>query len=368
MKAKKPKIFKLNKGEWSEVYCLVRTIADGQLNLIDGNLVARSDFIKVVGGKISFCDTKENYEYSVSDTMVEIFTSSEGLIERIDKTAFKILCSNILDQILKTQDKTFTIDAVQKVFSKIGILKLKSDSLTKEDVIFKVSDKELPRQEYLGFSVKSFLAGNPTLINASGATNFIYKTNINKANFAEYKELKAKDLLRKLAEDNQSVTFSKMDSAVYQKNLMLIDTNMPQIIAEILKLYYSGKLRMLTDIVNSLKSSNPLNISDVSIYEHKIKDILFNSALGMFPNKDWDGLKSVDGGCIIISSSGELGTFYIIRKLYLEFFREYLFKNCYLDTASTTRHKFGRLFFDEEAGEYFLKLNLQIRVERKPNE
>lgn len=44
------------------------------------------------------------------------------------------------------------------------------------------------------------------------------------------------------------------------------------------------------------------------------------------------------------------------------FFREYLFNKCFLDTPSTTRHGFARLY--EENGKVKLKLNLQVRIEK----
>lgn len=361
MKGERHKAYTLNKGEWSEVYCLIKTIADGQLELVDSQLIAKHDFITVVGGKISFSNSKEDYEYSLSKDKVEIHNKSK-ITMKLERADFNKLSGSILDKILNARDKTFPIDEVQETFSNIGVLKLKSNSLTKEDLIFKISDDELPNKEYLGFSIKSFLAGSPTLVNASGATNFIYETKITKSKFALYKELKTKNLIRHLIGDNHHIKFKKISSEVYQRNLMLIDINMPQIIAEMLKLYFSGKHCMVKDIASNLKSANPLKIGDVSIYENKIKDFLFSSALGMFPDKAWDGLRSVDGGLIVINPRGELGTFYIVRKKYLAFFREYLFQHCYLDTASTTRHKFGRLVFDEEMRTYFIKLNLQIRV------
>ena len=39
---------------------------------------------------------------------------------------------------------------------------------------------------------------------------------------------------------------------------------------------------------------------------------------------------------------------------------DYLFKNTRLDTASSTRHRFGSIY-QERNGKYYFKLNLQIR-------
>ena len=84
------------------------------------------------------------------------------------------------------------------------------------------------------------------------------------------------------------------------------------------------------------------------------------SLIGMFPNKEWSGIQDVDGGCLIVKEDGEIATFYIFRKAFLEYFRAYLFDKCFLDTASTSRHKFGVLY--EENNITKLKLNLQVRI------
>ena len=40
-------------------------------------------------------------------------------------------------------------------------------------------------------------------------------------------------------------------------------------------------------------------------------------------------------------------------------FKDYLFENTKFDTPSSSRHGFGEIY--QENGEYFIKLNLQIR-------
>jgi hypothetical protein len=48
----------------------------------------------------------------------------------------------------------------------------------------------------------------------------------------------------------------------------------------------------------------------------------------------------------------------LFRKAFLEYFRTYLFDQCFLDTASTSRHKFGVLYEENN----ITKLNLQVRI------
>ena len=72
---------------------------------------------------------------------------------------------------------------------------------------------------------------------------------------------------------------------------------------------------------------------------------------------------AASGGAIIVKKTGDIVCFYIVRKQSLQDFREYLYQNAYFETASTTRHKFGNFY--EEDNKKFIKLNLQIRLRYK---
>lgn len=52
-----------------------------------------------------------------------------------------------------------------------------------------------------------------------------------------------------------------------------------------------------------------------------------------------------------------IGGFHIVE---LENLKDYLFENIKLDTPSTTRHRYGKLY-KEKDGKLFFKLNLQLR-------
>lgn len=342
----------LNKGEWSEAYCILKVIADKKLHLCNSSLELTGDKIPVVGGRIS-----NSISYKIADEQV-MFTIGEIELE-FSLNNISALTNETLNHLLMEQKRTFAIPTVEKFFKEIGTNSLKAKASDKIDAIFCVADDITNCEEELGFSVKSFLAGSPTLINASHATNFLYKVGLDKID-EPYKTLKAKELLRKLSADEVNVIFDDMDSIVYKKNLMTIDLKMPDIIAEMIKIYFSSKVKTIRDIVPIIQDNNPLNLADVSLYKNKIIDFLFYSSVGMFPNKNWDGIQYIDGGCLIVNTTGEVLCFYIFRKNFLKFFREYLFNKCFLDTASTTRHKFARLY--DTNGEVKLKLNLQIRI------
>ena len=76
----------------------------------------------------------------------------------------------------------------------------------------------------------------------------------------------------------------------------------------------------------------------------------------MTPSKVWNGIYDATGGYLIIKDTGEVLCYHIYNR---NQFEDYLFQNTKLETASSTRHEFGKVY--EESGKQYFKLNLQIR-------
>ena len=79
----------------------------------------------------------------------------------------------------------------------------------------------------------------------------------------------------------------------------------------------------------------------------------------MMPAKVWNGLYDATGGCLVVKDNGEILSYHIYNK---NKFENYLYHNTKLDTASSSRHNFGKIY--KENGEYYIKLNLQIRFKK----
>ena len=118
---------------------------------------------------------------------------------------------------------------------------------------------------------------------------------------------------------------------------------MTEIISRILLDYYKGKDSDISLLVKD----------EVEII--KIKRLLKSILLGMFFTKKWDG-ENQSNGIIVVKIDGNLALYHVIKEKILN---QYLYLNTKLDTPSTNRHRFG--FIYEENGEFFFKLNLQIR-------
>jgi HpaII restriction endonuclease len=80
--------------------------------------------------------------------------------------------------------------------------------------------------------------------------------------------------------------------------------------------------------------------------------LLTHLILGMNPIKVWTGMYDTEASNL---NEREKATFLSNRSQ----FEDYLFANTKLETASSTKHDFGKVY--EENGNFYFKLNLQIR-------
>ena len=126
-----------------------------------------------------------------------------------------------------------------------------------------------------------------------------------------------------------------------------------------LLLYYDQGVTNVKDQISELNRNNPLkyrNPGDLPYYEYKIKRMLISFALGMKPSKSWNGEEEANGGYIVVKKDGDVVCYHTNDR---KSFEDYLVNNTKLETGSTTKHGFARVY--KEDGEYKIKLNLQIR-------
>jgi type II restriction enzyme len=218
----------------------------------------------------------------------------------------------------------------------------------------------------LGFSIKSQLGGASTLLNAGKTTNFIYKIenlNLTAEQIAEINAIdtrsKIKDRIEKIKNMKGKLQFDKVESPVFENNLVLIDSALPKIISDMLLLFFSYNLSKISDLVFEISKQNPLNYNlenNHPFYPYKIKRFLTDIALGMMPATVWTGELDATGGYLVVKENGEVLCYHIYNR---NEFENYLFTNTKLETASNTRHGFGVIEISN--GQQIFKLNLQIR-------
>ena len=355
-----------NKGEWSEIYVLLKLLGDRKIYAADSNLNQLEDIyfpiIKIIREEVK----GEIKEYNVGET-VSIYIDGVK-VKELPTLEFEESAENSLNEIRnKTAKGAFEIVETEKFMEKISCYKLSAPASDKSDITIKIIDINTGYSPTVGFSIKSELGSSPTLLNAGKTTNFIYKINHNHKNLVRETNgifrvtgkkvhTDVRGRINKIMELNGYLCYCKMNNEVFKDNLVLIDSNMDKIVAETLLYFYRDGISNCYEMVEKLELENPMNYGNVNAYKYKFKKFLTAVALGMKPATIWDGIDEATGGYIIVTKEGNVLAYHIYNR---NSFEEYLLKNTKYETASTSRHEFGEVY--SENGLDFVKLNLQIR-------
>ncbi len=351
-----------NKGEWSEVYALFKLLGDKQLFAGDADLnKVEKLFYPII--KIIRNESGGNFEYEINSDLVIISGGKEEL--RIPVKTFTEQSEKLLTTI-KGSTGVFSIPDIEIFMNSINCSSLKAKSTSKSDIRIVIHDPRISQTSDLGFSIKSQVGKQSTLLNAGKTTNFIYQLsgyqpdenemlNINEI---ETKS-KIKDRIENIKQFGGNLNYLSLEQDVFKNNLVLIDSLLPNILAEIVKTFFSSNLSSIKDLTENINKINPLNYDKQfahTFYEYKIKRFLTDVALGMTPSKVWNGIYDATGGYLIVKEDGDVLCYHIYNR---NQFEDYLFQNTKLETASSSKHKFAKLY--NENGKIYFKLNLQIR-------
>ncbi len=359
-------MLKGNKGEWSEIYVLLRLLADGKIYAADSDLNKLENvyfpIIKIIReekkGEIKEYATGEVISIYINGLkvkdlpIIEFETESELLLNEMNSKASK---------------GAFSIEKTQSFMDKILCYKLSAPATNKSDITVKIIDINTGYSPTVGFSIKSELGSSPTLLNAGKTTNFIYRIIhshpdlVREANqiyvvSAGKRHTDVRGRINKIIEQNGQLRYWEMNNRTFNDNLVLIDSNLDKIIAETLLYFYRDGISNCDEMVEKLELENPMNYGNINAYKYKVKKFLTAVALGMKPATVWDGVDEATGGYIVVTKEGNVLAYHIYNRNYFE---EYLLKNTKYETASTSRHDFGKVY--GENGEDFIKLNLQVR-------
>lgn len=349
-----------NKGEWSEFYAFIKILTDGKVFTADKNLKILEEHFHIVLKIIrQEAIGKKEYDISKNDGRVVV---SDGNTELaiVDLEKIKGSVANVFEQIKNSKGTTFEVASAASPMHDLHCTQMRASSGKKADLTIVLHDKKSPEFPELGFSIKSMLGSPATLLNASGATNFLYRiaTEDNKP-VQSSDDMSVRDATKLTYGVGAQLEFIGMDSDVFRRNLRKIDSIFPEIVAQMLRHYYMGEATTINDLANK--------IADDSVFMERIdftkemlimniKRFLSSIALGMMPSKDWNGYTEAHGGYIIVKEDGDVVCYHLYNR---DKFEDYLFHNTKLDTPSTTRHGFGKIY--EENDEQRMKLNLQIR-------
>ena len=377
-----------NIGEWSEIYVFLRLLASGKMHVADNTLTAIPDeFYKILAILRKEANSDNQYLRADDRIIIKIKNDSTGEIDEFTMSVEQFAKNaDMLLVGLQHQKGVVSYPHTQSFMQELKISSIK-DIGHKRDITISIEDFHNGMAHTLGFSIKSFIGKQSTLFNAGAGTNFIYKVefpkgvnvNCDEFNDETYSKNKISARIAKIIELGGSISFNSIQSKCLAQNLRIIDGELPIILANALLLRYSKSITSWVDIIKELNIQNPLDYrieENYSVYEIKIARFLQEVAMGMTPETPWRGFYDADGGQIVVKKDGDIVCYHIYE---LNRFRQYLLNATRLEQPATGEDEnnpgherlnpktgkpvkpflFGWLY--PENGNYFLKINLQVR-------
>lgn len=348
-----------NKGEWSELYVLLKLLGQGRMYAANEKVEKIDEIyypiLKIIREEQKGCAI--NYIIKEKDVSIE----TEGLVLALVPRGKIEAAADFLLKEISRHKGSFEIEEIAEFADGLKVTKIKAPSEDKTDIKMQIQDTHTNYIRDVGFSIKSELGNAPTLLNAGKTTNFIYKvqgiteTQAKEINAIDTKT-KIKDRMKRIKDYGGTLEYVDMNHQEFKRNLIMIDSSMPQIIGSLLLYYYDEEIKECVKLVELLGERDPLGYGEDVIYAYKIKKFLCACALGMRPAEKWNGTDEANGGYIIVKEDGEILAYHIYNR---NFFEQYLLDNTMLDRGSTSRHQYMSIY--EENGEMYIKLNLQVR-------
>lgn len=228
----------------------------------------------------------------------------------------------------------------------------------------KIHDPRTGQEPKVAYSVKSQVGSPSTLLNASGATNFLFEV-VDIPQGTDFEEINrlegSRSRIAKLVTAKMGLRYLGMQNEVFERNLQHIDTAFPEVMSVLLLKHYSSDLSSLVDVLDSFGDTIELPSSgrriEKSLVKYQLKRFLVAVALGMTPSHAWSGALSATGGYLILKSDGELVCYHIFN---INSFEDYLLRSTKFERGSESRHQYGSVY-KTEGSRMCIKLNLQIR-------
>ena len=228
-----------NKGEWSEIYVLLRLLADGKLYAADSELNKLEDVYFPIIKIIREENKGEIKEYATGE-IISIYINGSK-VKELPATEFEMLSELVLNEInSKTSKGAFSLEKTQNFMDKILCYKLSAPATDKSDITIKIIHINTGYSPTVGFSIKSELDSSPTLLNAGKTTNFIYKIihtypGLSREANEIYIVLVGKNhmdvrgRINKIIDENGQLKYWKMNNQTFSDNLVSIDSNMDRL-------------------------------------------------------------------------------------------------------------------------------------------
>lgn len=351
-------MLRANRGEWSELYAFFKVLADHCLYVSDETLNQGDERVWVVEALKG--DLRGEYSQDGSEIRVSCNEKSRQEGRRTMERRARRLLSAI--QTAPKGKGSFPNEEAERFLTSIGCFGIKAPSRDKRDMDLTVEDVRFGGLQTFGFSVKSYLGGAPTLLNASGATRFRYE--VSGLTETDVREINAIDGKRKYIERAEQIikrstgiTFVDVENKIFRRNLELLDDAMPDIVAHLLEAAWFWKKQTVAEACAWVEQKDPRKYGErKDIYGVKVRRLLQAIALGMMPASPWHDKDDATGGYIVIRQDGALVAFYVYNRAK---FCDYLFNRTKFEKPSASRTGSMNLFGSD--GRTYVDLCLDIR-------
>lgn len=346
-----------NRGEWAELYTLVKLILDNAVPSLDRDL-------KPIPGKLfKFLELMRQDDGAFLRFVPYDSPLTGETSERLpERSELADVLEAFWDEITTASGASFESYQGQKLMRALGIKKIKAKSSEKVDLYGRLAGLIGSDDSQLGFSIKSQVRAKSTLVNASGQTTFIYSVEGGNLDVDFINAIvggsKIQDRVKAIYDSGAKLVFDGMNSEIFRRNLDLIESNLKTNLADLLIVAYLTDNKSVAAAIRALgelsdDSSLPKRIS------YQIKNFLRAAALGMVPGTEWDGDLTAYGGYLVVKKDGSIGCFHLQKD---DEFKDYLLNNTKFDTPSgdSKRGSFGELFQTSEGLKFSLKMQVRF--------
>ncbi len=336
-------VWQFNKGEWMEAYVFLRLLGDGRIYGASSALT-RDDsiYIDIINVIRDEPDKLLIFERFIKDSIAYVKASKDGETIRVVTAPELSEYAQTLYNKIKEVAATRVIQAtdVQEYLEGIGVDTPKanlSESAKekygiKTGVIITSEDSLDHSMLTAGFFINSHISP-ATLFNCSQTSGFRFE--VMGCDEKGMHQLNAKDAFLDIMtgiKANYSLKYIGCRNEAFEQNIAIVDSRMEEILsAGVLAqaFYYGDCGPRVKDVCGKVIEQNPIKVKNPQIfYPAKFKDFLFASFAGLTASSEWNGRKTLTGGYIDVSRSGEM-LYY--RAISDEVFGNYLFQNTYFD-------------------------------------
>ena len=292
-----------NKGEWSELYALFRLLGEGKVHAGDADLNKLDLYYPILN---IIREESKRYEYKPNkDQNIVVIDEDGNEYARISMDKFMEESKKLLESIKGAgNQRAFEVPDAECFMSQIGCTKIKAPSQDKADIHIVIHDLRTNMTPLLGFSIKSQLGSASTLLNPGMPTNITYKVTGGVMTDQEIDEINSIEdhlpRMQAMLDKGYHLEYFEIAHETFKNNLLFLDMCMPELVAQcLIKGSMPNTSTATKDIIELIAQDNPFGFTGKNIktfYEHKIKVLLLDTALGMTSAKEWNGHYDANGG------------------------------------------------------------------------